>query len=59
MKLTVQDFRPVAYWLWDVRDADDVCGICQHLFDDVCGGACKAAGDACPLREWGVRGGGG
>jgi len=33
---------------WNVRDPDDVCGICQNYFDGVCG-ACKDPGDACPL----------
>ena len=33
---------------WNVRDPDDVCGICQNYFDGVCG-ACRDPGDACPL----------
>lgn len=38
--------------MWDVRDPDDVCGICQNNFDGVCG-SCKTpkGGDECPLRE--------
>lgn len=39
--------------VWDVRDPDDVCGICQNNFDGVCG-SCKTpkGGDECPLREY-------
>lgn len=38
--------------VWDVKDPDDVCGICQNNFDGVCG-SCKTprGGDECPLRE--------
>lgn len=37
--------------VWDVKDPDDVCGICQNNFDGVCG-SCKTprGGDECPLR---------
>ncbi|CAO1632123.1 unnamed protein product [Parajaminaea phylloscopi] len=50
MKVIVQDWSAVATWVWDVRDPDDVCGICQNNFDGVCG-SCKTprGGDECPL----------
>ena len=48
MRVRVTNWHPVAYWHWDVRDVDDVCGICQNVFDGVCG-ACREPGDACPL----------
>lgn len=55
MKVHLHKWHPVAYWRtslahtdWDVRDPDDVCGICQNYFDGVCG-ACRDPGDACPL----------
>ncbi|SHO80038.1 Similar to S.cerevisiae protein APC11 (Catalytic core subunit, Anaphase-Promoting Complex/Cyclosome (APC/C)) [Malassezia sympodialis ATCC 42132] len=48
MKVHIQKWHPVGYWHWNVRDPDDVCGICQNYFDGVCG-ACKDPGDACPL----------
>ncbi|PWN48146.1 RING/U-box [Violaceomyces palustris] len=48
MKVKLKSFTPVAYWHWDTRDPDDVCGICQNQFDGVCG-TCKEPGDGCPL----------
>ncbi|CEH16870.1 anaphase-promoting complex subunit 11 [Ceraceosorus bombacis] len=49
MRVTIRNYQPVGYWVWDVKDPDDVCGICQNAFDGVCGGSCKEPGDACPL----------
>ena len=51
MKVHVQEWSAVGYWVWDVKDEDDICGICQNAFDGVCG-TCEEPGDQCPLREW-------
>lgn len=51
MKVHIQDWSAVGYWVWDVKDEDDICGICQNAFDGVCG-TCEEPGDQCPLREW-------
>lgn len=48
MKVKIKNYRAVGYWVWDTRDPDDVCGICQNQFDGCCA-ACKEPGDACPL----------
>ncbi|CAO1626986.1 unnamed protein product [Sympodiomycopsis kandeliae] len=50
MKVDIKEWSAVATWVWDVRDPDDVCGICQNNFDGVCG-SCKTprGGDECPL----------
>lgn len=43
----------MGYWVWDVKDEDDICGICQNAFDGVCG-TCDEPGDQCPLRTYRV-----
>ncbi|KAK0559904.1 ubiquitin-protein ligase Anaphase Promoting Complex [Tilletia horrida] len=48
MKVKIKNYRAVGYWVWDTRDPDDVCGICQSNFDGCCA-TCKEPGDACPL----------
>ncbi|EST05814.1 Anaphase-promoting complex subunit 11 [Kalmanozyma brasiliensis GHG001] len=48
MKVKVKSWNAVAYWLWDVKDPDDICGICQSNFDGCCA-SCKEPGDSCPL----------
>ncbi|CAD6888064.1 unnamed protein product [Tilletia controversa] len=48
MKVRIKNYRAVGYWVWDTRDPDDVCGICQNNFDGCCA-ACSEPGDACPL----------
>jgi hypothetical protein len=50
MKVHVKEWSAVGYWVWDVKDEDDICGICQNAFDGVCG-TCEEPGDQCPLRE--------
>ncbi|SYW81723.1 uncharacterized protein UHO2_00227 [Ustilago hordei] len=50
MKVKVKSWNAVAYWLWDVKDPDDICGICQSNFDGCCA-SCKEPGDSCPLRK--------
>lgn len=50
MKVHVQEWSAVGYWVWDVKDEDDICGICQNAFDGVCG-TCEEPGDQCPLCE--------
>lgn len=50
MKVHVENWSAVGYWVWDVKDEDDICGICQNAFDGVCG-TCEEPGDQCPLRE--------
>ncbi|UZJ53403.1 hypothetical protein CBS101457_002723 [Exobasidium rhododendri] len=48
MKVHVHEWSAVGYWVWDVKDEDDICGICQNAFDGVCG-TCDEPGDQCPL----------
>ena len=54
MKVTIKSWTAVAAWRWDVREDDDLCGICRVDFDATCP-TCKFPGDDCPLsesREW-------
>ncbi|KDN37590.1 RING/U-box [Tilletiaria anomala UBC 951] len=48
MKVEVKSWRAIGYWIWDVKDPDDVCGICQNNFDATCA-KCKVPGESCPL----------
>lgn len=41
---------PLPASVWDVKDPDDICGICQSNFDGCCA-SCKEPGDSCPLRK--------
>lgn len=50
MKIKVKHWTGVAYWVWDLKDPDDICGICQSGFDGCCAN-CREGGDQCPLRE--------
>ncbi|PWN94032.1 RING/U-box [Acaromyces ingoldii] len=48
MKIKVKHWTGVAYWVWDLKDPDDICGICQSGFDGCCAN-CREGGDQCPL----------
>lgn len=50
MKVEILDWKTVGYWVWDIKDEDDICGICQNAFDGVCG-TCDEPGEQCPLRK--------
>lgn len=63
MKVTINDYRAVALWRWNLRDAskgaeeeeeedldEEVCGICRVPFDGCCPD-CKVPGDDCPLSK--------
>ena len=64
MKVTIDSYRPIAYWAWNLQNAhgndsanassadaeDDVCGICRVAFDGCCS-ECKIPGDDCPLSQ--------
>lgn len=51
MKIKVESCTMVAEWAWDVKEGDDVCGICHSAYDGCCPN-CKRPGDDCPL-VWG------
>ncbi|CEP15202.1 hypothetical protein [Parasitella parasitica] len=51
MKINVISWTMAAQWSWDVKDEDDVCGICHSDYDGCCPN-CKRPGDDCPLI-WG------
>lgn len=48
MKVDVTSWRPVGYWVWDVKDPEEVCGICQNNFDGTCA-TCRVPGKDCPI----------
>ncbi|KAI9365758.1 RING/U-box [Pilaira anomala] len=51
MKVKINSWNMVATWSWDVKENDDVCGICHSEYDHCCPN-CKMPGDDCPLI-WG------
>ncbi|KAG2190487.1 hypothetical protein INT46_004927 [Mucor plumbeus] len=51
MKINVVSWTMAAQWSWDVKEGDDVCGICHSEYDGCCP-TCKRPGDDCPLI-WG------
>lgn len=51
MKLNVVSWNMAAQWSWNVKEDDDVCGICHSAYDGCCP-TCKMPGDDCPLI-WG------
>lgn len=49
MKVTINSFRAVATWKWDLpEESDDTCGICRVNFEGTCS-KCKFPGDDCPI----------
>lgn len=49
MKITINSFRAVATWKWDLpEESDDTCGICRVNFEGTCS-KCKFPGDDCPI----------
>lgn len=48
MKVTIKSVTAVAAWRWDVREDDELCGICRVDYDATCP-TCKFPGDGCPL----------
>jgi anaphase-promoting complex subunit 11 len=49
MKITIDSFRAVATWKWDLpEESDDTCGICRVNFEGTCS-KCKFPGDDCPI----------
>lgn len=49
MKITINSFKAVAAWKWDLPDnSDDTCGICRVNFEGTCA-KCKYPGDDCPI----------
>ena len=49
MKITINSFKAVAAWKWDLpADSDDTCGICRVNFEGTCA-KCKYPGDDCPI----------
>lgn len=49
MKVTINSFRAVATWKWDLPgESDDTCGICRVNFEGTCS-KCKFPGDDCPI----------
>ncbi|ORX46522.1 RING/U-box [Hesseltinella vesiculosa] len=52
MKVRIKSWKMASYWRWDIDDDDDVCGICQNVYDSCCPN-CLRPGDECPLL-WGA-----
>jgi len=49
MKVTINSFRAVATWKWNLpEESDDTCGICRVNFEGTCS-KCKFPGDDCPI----------
>lgn len=49
MKVTINSFKAVATWKWDLpEESDDTCGICRVNFEGTCS-KCKFPGDDCPI----------
>lgn len=49
MKITINSFKAVATWKWDLpEESDDTCGICRVNFEGTCS-KCKFPGDDCPI----------
>lgn len=49
MKVTINSFRAVATWKWDLpEESDDTCGICRVNFEGTCS-KCNFPGDDCPI----------
>ena len=49
MKITINSFKAVAAWKWDLpENSDDTCGICRVNFEGTCA-KCKYPGDDCPI----------
>jgi len=37
MKVRIKRWQAVSTWRWDLRDEEDVCGICRGAFEGTCG----------------------
>jgi hypothetical protein len=42
------EWRAVASWSWNVKEDEELCGICRHAYDACCPD-CRIPGDDCPL----------
>lgn len=51
MKVNIISRNMAVEWSWDVKEDDDLCGICHSEYDACCP-SCKMPGDDCPLI-WG------
>ncbi|KAI9480674.1 MAG: RING/U-box [Benjaminiella poitrasii] len=51
MKTKVVSWNAVSEWKWNVKEGDDVCGICHSAYENCCAN-CTMPGDDCPLI-WG------